>query len=119
METIQPFFKVFFALLLRRITQGVGLDLLHHGEQTIGTGGREVVFKADGINEMQVGLYDFGRRVVTYHPDKQGDDAFGDKRVAVGREHKTTVYEVALQPNATLAAFDKVAFYFILGIEWR
>ena len=39
METIQPFFKVFFALLLRCITQGIGLDLLHHGEQTIGTGG--------------------------------------------------------------------------------
>lgn len=52
METIQPFFKVFFALLLRCITQGIGLDLLHHGEQTVGTGGREVVFKADGINEM-------------------------------------------------------------------
>ena len=87
METIQPFFKVFFALLLRCITQGIGLDLLHHGEQTIGAGGWEVVFKADGINEMQVGLYDFGRRVVAYHPDKQGNDAFGDECVAVGREH--------------------------------
>ena len=87
METIQPFFKEFFALLLRRITQGIGLDLLHHGEQTVGTGGREVVFKADGINEMQVALCDFCGRVVAYHPDKQGDNALGNKRIAIGSEH--------------------------------
>lgn len=33
-----------FALLLCGIAQGVGLDLLHHREQTVGTGGRKVVF---------------------------------------------------------------------------
>ena len=33
-----------FALLLCGIAHGVGLDLFHHREQTVGTGGRKVVF---------------------------------------------------------------------------
>ena len=55
-----------------------------------------MVFQADGINKMQVGCHNFGRCVIAQHPDKQGNNAFSDERIAVGSEHQKAVLQVAL-----------------------
>ena len=58
------------SLLLHLIGQCVGLDLLHHGQQTIGARRREVIAQSYLVDELKVGVEDLLGRVVAQHLDE-------------------------------------------------
>lgn len=94
--------------------QGVVAHLAHHGQEAVGAGGGEVLFKADARDEVEVGVEDFLRSMVRQYADEQADDAFDDERIALGAERKVSVGGfIANEPYAALATVDEIAFCFL------
>lgn len=57
--------------------------LFHHREQTIATGGREVVAQSYAIDEVEVACQNVGWRLSVEDADEQGHDALDDECVAL------------------------------------
>ena len=107
-----------FSLVFIRIHNGVGLYSLHHGEQTIGPCGREMVAEAYLFDEVEVGIEYFAGCMVAEDMDEEGNDALHDESVAVGGEDEMAVLGgVALYPHAALTAVDEVLFRLVFRVE--
>ena len=72
--------------IIHREGEGVGPHLLHHSQETVGAGGRQVLTEADFIDEVEVGIEDFLWGVTAEYADEEGHDAFHNQRVALGTE---------------------------------
>ena len=70
--------------------------------------------QSDALNEIEVGVDDFLRRMAAYHPEQQGDDALDDERVAVSGEPKRAISVVALQPYTALATIYEILLVLVL-----
>lgn len=86
----------FFGAVLCFIRQRIQPDLLDHGEQAVATGGREVVFQSDLLDEIEIGIEYLLRCMSAEHADEQGDDALHYQRVTFGRKPDFPVIEVGL-----------------------
>lgn len=104
--------------LFRAERDGVEAHLLNHRHESVRAGGREVLLEADSLNEIEVGIDDFLRRVAGEDLDQQGNDAFDDDGVALALEDDLPVYVIGLQPDAALASLDQIALCLIALIEW-
>lgn len=104
--------------LFRAERDGVESHLLNHRHESVRAGGREVLLETDSLNEIEVGIDDFLRRVAGEDLDQQGDNAFDDDSVALALEDDLPVYVIGLQPDATLASLDQIALCLIALIEW-
>ena len=104
--------------LFRAERDGVEAHLLNHRHESVRAGGREVLLEADSLNEIEVSIDDFLRRVAGEDLDQQGNDAFDDDSVALALEDDLPVHVVGLQPDAALASLDQIAFCLIALIEW-
>ncbi len=76
-----------------------------------------MVFKSYPVNEIQVGVEDFLRRMSAEHTYKQSYYALDDKRVAFRRQFNPAVNIVGLQPYAALTAVDKVALGLVFLVQ--
>lgn len=104
--------------LFRAERDGVEAHLLNHRHESVRAGGREVLLEADSLNEIEVGIDDFLRRVAGEDLDQQGNDAFDDDGVALALEDDLPVHVIGLQPDAALASLDQIALCLIALIEW-
>ena len=104
--------------LFRAERDGVEAHLLNHRHESVRAGGREVLLEADSLNEIEVGIDDFLRRVAGEDLNQQGNDAFDDDGVALALEDDLPVYVIGLQPDAALASLDQIALCLIALIEW-
>lgn len=104
--------------LFRAERDGVEAHLLNHRHESVRAGGREVLLEADSLNEIEVGIDDFLRRVAGEDLDQQGNDAFDDDGVALALEDDLSVHVIGLQPDAALASLDQIALCLIALIEW-
>ena len=76
-----------------------------------------MLFQADFIDKIEVGIEYLLGRMVAQHTDEQGHDALHDEGVALGREMDTAVGIVGLQPYAALAAVNQVLLGLIFIVE--
>ena len=104
--------------LFRAERDGVEAHLLNHRHESVRAGGREVLLEADSLNEIEVGIDDFLRRVAGEDLDQQGNDAFDDDGVALALEDDLSVHVIGQQPDAALASLDQIALCLIALIEW-
>ena len=104
--------------LFRAERDGVESHLLNHRHESVRAGRREVLLEADSLNEIEVSIDDFLRRVAGEDLNQQGNDAFDDDGVALALEDDLPVYVIGLQPDAALASLDQIALCLIALIEW-
>ena len=102
--------------------QGVELDLLDHGQQTVRACGGEVLAQAYAVYEVEVGVEYFAGRVSAEHAQQQRHYAFHYQGVGVGAEDHLAVLLLSHDPYAALAALDQIlgrflAFRHLLGRE--
>ena len=68
------------------------------------------------LDEVEVGIEDFLRRVVAEYTDEEGDNAFDNEGIALcGKVDEAVGGEVCGQPHAALAAVDEVLLNFGTG----
>ena len=101
------------------VGEGVGTDLLEHGEQAVAAGGRQMVVQPDGVDKVEVGIEYLLRGAVAEHTHQHRDDALDDNGVAVGLEMHLAVGIIGLEPHAALAAVNEVVGSFVLLVEGR
>lgn len=117
-EGLNAFAEQMWGLTSRANGQRIHLDALDHGEQTVGTGGREVFGEADFANEIKIGIKNFFGRKAVDDAEEEADDTFNDEGVAFCTERECAIgIFVANNPYATLAAVDKVRFVLFFGGE--
>ena len=98
---------------------GIGLDALDHGEQSVGTRRRKVFGQTDLRNKIEVGIANFLGGVAVDHAQQETNEAFDDKGVALSAESERAVgVLIANNPNAALAAVDEIGLVFLAGGQY-
>ena len=106
------------SLLFRPESHGIESHLLDHRHQSIRTGGRQVLFQTDLIDEMEISIQNLLRSMIGKYPNQQADNAFDNDRITLPSEVDPSIHIVGLQPYPTLATLDQVAFGLVFLIQW-
>lgn len=93
--------------------EGAFSHLSGHEGESIGAGGREVLFESGFIDEGKVGGEDVFGCFAIEDADEEGDHAFGDDGVGVGEVRHFSVFRGGIEPDLGLAAFDEA----VRGLE--
>ena len=99
------------------VGEGVGADLLEHGEQAVAARGREVVVQPYGVNKVEVGIEYLLRGAVGEHTHQHRNDALHDDGIAIGLKVHLAVGIVGLEPHTALAAVNQVVGRLVLLVE--
>ena len=94
-----------------------GFQRVHHIDQTVGAGRRQMLLQTDGIDEIKIHGRDVAGLLIRQHPNQQSDDAFGDDRIAVGRELDHAAVHFGAQPHLTLTTANQMAVGFVSRID--
>ena len=105
--------------LFRPKSHRIEAHLFHHSDQSVGSGGREVLFESYLLDEVQIRIENLLRSVIAQYLNQQGYNAFDDNGIALSLEVDLAIHEVCLQPYTALATLDEVTLCFITFIEWR
>ena len=89
------------------IGQCVEAYLLHHGEQAVAAGGREVVFQSDAVDEVEVGRENVVGCLSIKYAQEQGHDAFHNECIALCLQVDVSVAQFGINPHAALAAVNQ------------
>ena len=100
--------------MLCLIGESIEAHLLHHGDEAIATGGGEVLFEANLLDEVEVGIGNLFGGMAREDLHQKAYDTLHDEGIALGLEHEATVHLVGLQPYAALASLDEVAVGLVL-----